>query len=255
MGIDIKCNPDFHEKRHTRRNALEMACTVRERARTAASAEIRDFSANGVRIISSGSPVTGNQIWVKLTGLESLCGRIAWTNGSVAGIEFERPLHPAVALRFEPAARQMEPSYEERPAAPDNVVPLDPLLSRREQIIRGVTGSDLSPLKHGKQPTRTGMLGSINRAIARRSNHRHEPRYSDITTTSQMTLLIRGTPAKIEDVSNSGLRIKAELWDNIGANLSVEFDGFEPIEGKLIWLGNGEAGISLPPESLELNAS
>ncbi len=255
MGIEIHCEPKFTEQRRAKRNGVQLNCTVRERSRSAVDATINDFSASGIRIQSNGVPLPGNQIWVRLSGLDSLTGRVAWTNGNLAGVEFERPLHPAVALRFEPRARQDTATYTEGQAPASNVVALDPLLSRREQIMQGVAGSDHSPLKRRKQPTGAGIMGSISRTVARNSDHRNEARYSDITTTGHMALTIGTQSAQVEDVSSSGIRIRAELMIEIGGTLPITFEGFDPIDGKLVWMGNGEAGISLPPASLELHGN
>lgn len=255
MAIEITSSGEFTEQRRTKRQGLQMACTVRERSRTAVPAAIDDFSADGIKIMSQGFPLPGNQIWVRLDGLESLSGRVAWCDGSTAGIEFERPLHPAVALRFEPGFKAESLAYPPLEQASDNVVEIDPLLSRRQQIMQGVSGPDLSPLKQRKRPTGAGILGSISRTIARKSDHRHELRFTDPTTTGQMALTISAQTARIEDVSSSGLRVRTDLAAEIGAELQVEFGDFEPIAGKLIWQGRGEIGISLPPESIDLHGN
>lgn len=255
MKIEINRNQAFTEQRRIRRSGVETDCIVRERSRSAVPAAINNFSASGIGIKSHCSPLPGNHIWVKLDGLDSITGRVVWSNGSSAGIEFERPLHPAVALRFEPGVCQEALPYVERDQSPGNLTQLDPLLSRREQIMQGVTGSDLSPLKRRKQPTGVGILGSISRTVSRSSDHRHEFRFSDAAATTEMVVTIDAQPAKVEDVSSSGLRIRSELMVDIGTSLQVEFDGFEPMIGKVVWLGNGAAGISLPPQSIDLHAS
>lgn len=255
VGIKIESSSDFTEQRRTRRQGVQMDCTVRERSRSAVPAAINDFSASGVGIKSNGVPLAGNQIWVRLNGLESLSGRVAWSNGSTAGVEFERPLHAAVALRFEPGVKREALTHPPLDQSSENVVELDPLLSRREQIMQGVSGSDLSPLKRRKQKTGAGILGSISRTIARKSDHRHELRFRDATTTGQMALKISAQTARVEDVSSSGLRVRTDLIADIGAELQIEFDGFEAIAGKLIWQGMGEIGISLPPESIDLHSN
>ncbi len=255
MKIETNGNPGFTERRRTKRSGIQRDCTVRERGRSAVPAAINDLSARGIGIKSHGSPLPGNYIWVRLAGFESLPGRVVWTNGSTAGVEFERPLHPAVALNFEPGVRQEALAYPVLAQAASNVVDLDPLLSRRDQIIHGVAGSDLSPLKRRKQRNGTGILGSISRTVSRSSDHRYETRFSDAAVTAEMALTIDARPATVEDVSSSGVCVRAEFMAGIGATVGIEFDGFEPIMGKVIWLGNGTAGISLPPQSIDLHSS
>lgn len=253
MRIDIKSSGDLTERRRTIRQGLELECMVRERSRTAVSAATYDFSVSGVGIRCHFSALPGNQIWVRFNGLESMIGRVAWCKDNIAGIEFEQPLHPAVAQRFLPNVKSEAPTHPPLNQTSGNVVELDPLLSRREQIMQGVSGSDLSPLKRRKQPTGVGIRGSINRTFARNSDHRHELRFTDPTSTGQMALTISAQAARIEDVSSSGLRVRTDLETEIGADLQVEFGDFEPIAGKLIWQGRGEIGISLPPQSIDLH--
>jgi len=41
-------------------------------------------------------PKLDETVWVKIDGLESLEALVCWVNGFEAGVEFVRPIHPAV---------------------------------------------------------------------------------------------------------------------------------------------------------------
>ena len=41
-------------------------------------------------------PRLDDRVWVKFDGLEALEGRVCWVDGFTGGVEFEKPIHPAV---------------------------------------------------------------------------------------------------------------------------------------------------------------
>ncbi|WP_394999616.1 PilZ domain-containing protein [Sphingomonas sp.] len=57
---------------------------------------VRDCSPEGCCINLVDRVGLDEVIWVKLPGLESLEAYVCWTKGFVAGLEFAKPLHPAV---------------------------------------------------------------------------------------------------------------------------------------------------------------
>jgi hypothetical protein len=59
-----------------------------------------DLSTHGCGIEVAGHCEVGARVWLKLPGLESWSSRIAWAEGSRAGLSFDRPLHQAVVDRY-----------------------------------------------------------------------------------------------------------------------------------------------------------
>ena len=90
-------------------------------------------------------PVGGNQVWVRMPGLESLSGMVIWTNGQRAGVAFDQPLHPAVALRQSAGGARL-PEMAAGVAGGAEPIEIDPMLSRREQIGHGMVSDTRSPL-------------------------------------------------------------------------------------------------------------
>jgi hypothetical protein len=41
-------------------------------------------------------PAFRERVWVKFDGLEAVPAFVCWIEGAEAGLEFERPIHPAV---------------------------------------------------------------------------------------------------------------------------------------------------------------
>lgn|GEM_PF-1105861 len=251
MGIGFSRNSDFVEKRRARRSPVSLESSVRERSRSALSARVADLSPHGCRIDSLTLALAGNQLWVRLPGLESVIGTVAWSDLTSAGIKFDQPLHPAVAARYVPDQTANQPANDVVETS-GNVVHFSPLLSRREQIVAGQADQNLSPLSRQKNASGGGFQRMISRTVQRRVDSRAEPRHADRALTGPMELTIDGKPARIADLSSSGLRIAAPIHADIGKSLSVEFAGFDPIEARLVWAGAGEAGLSLPTGALDL---
>ena len=252
MGIEFHRGLGQTEQRRVRRTKVGLPGTVRERSRSAVPATVKDISLEGCRIESGGAPLEGNHIWVKLDGLESLSGRVEWSEGYIAGVSFSQPLHPAVAARFTAAANDLGlPSHDPGPFA-SNVVGLEPLRTRREQILDGQAQPDRSPLNRRKAPSGTGMMGVISRQVLRRADHRHEERFNDAQTIAPMALAIDRRPAQVENVSPSGLCVRARLDAEIGGHVPVVFEGCEAIRAQVVWLADGRAGLSLPFAAIDL---
>lgn len=187
------------------------------------------------------------QVWIKLPSLESRAAQVAWRSGTSIGVEFESPLHPTTAARFLP----VEGSYAALAAA-GLAGAQDDGLSRREQIRRGFVSAEHSPLQRRKEPNGLGMFGKIRRQVPRSSDHRLEPRFGHAIARNAKLLSIAGAPASIIDVSASGLRVRALAELEIGDSVPVEFAGFPPLHGQLIWMRNDELGIALPPQSIDV---
>lgn len=247
MTISFERPSGFVERRRYGRAPLGIPVALRERSRSAAEVRMVDFTGLGCQIDGACVIARDAQLFVKLPGLESQPARIVWMKDTRLGLEFEAQLHPAVAARFLPASGSHAATTITRP-----LDGYDPLLSRREQILSGIVGSDLSPLQRKKKPTGLGLLARIDRRVTRQAEHRAERRYGDAIPQGTQ-LIVEGEAAKVLNVSPSGMKISAALADKeIGAKLALEFDGFPAMTGELVWLRNAEAGIALPPQSIEL---
>ncbi|NCU10807.1 MAG: hypothetical protein GXC70_01365 [Sphingomonadaceae bacterium] len=246
MTISFERKTDFIDRRRQGRAPLGIEVFIRERSRSAASARLTDLSSFGCCVEDMVLVHRDAQVWIRLPGLESLSVRLVWSDGARFGFEFDTPLHPAVASRFMPSAGSHAAASINRRS--DH----DPLLSRREQIMSGIAGSDLSPLQRKKKPSGLGIMGRINRVVARQVDHRAERRYGD-AVPENTALSIGDLPMRVINVSPSGMKVRGDLGEReIGEELPVAFDGFEPMTGQLVWMNGTEAGIALPPHSIEL---
>jgi hypothetical protein len=254
MGIGFQQGDGIAERRMAPRSETRLDVSVRERGRSALTARIVSLSRlgcsiSGYRIIAPGGPV-----WIKLPGLESQSGHVSWCHEFDAGISFDQPLHPAVLGRFtgENQGVTYFPAAEVVPGPSLPVAANDVLLTRREQIMQGIAESERTPLVQRKATSSMGLTGMINRRVARQINYRYETRYPDPVSMDEAMLTVEGQQARVLNASASGLRLAVELTAEIGDQVAVEFAGFDAYDGRLVWLRNGEAGISLPLNTIEL---
>lgn len=242
--------PGFVDRRQVRRSKAELEVTVRMRGRFAVAGKTVDLTPVGARVDGAGPFPTGSDMWIRLPGLDSQTGKVVWSRLGATGVAFESALHPAVFARFLPADARL--TLVEEPPVPQPMPADIAALPRREQIVRGYGAALEGPLRTAKEPKGSGLFGAIRRNVARHVEHRREERFSDTLTTGPMRLTIESFDAEVRDVSSSGLKIASPLAPEIGSKVCVEFEGFEAIEGQVVWRRGGEIGLSLPDDALAL---
>ena len=84
------------EVRKAPRTDVVLGAGLRQRGAGAVTVQILDLSTHGFRAATHLELSEGTDVWLKLPGLESWQGRVAWMRGHLLGCEFIRPLHPAV---------------------------------------------------------------------------------------------------------------------------------------------------------------
>jgi hypothetical protein len=55
-----------------------------------------DLSSDGCKVEFIDRPDEGETVWIKFDGLDALQAKVRWIERSCLGLEFERPIHPAV---------------------------------------------------------------------------------------------------------------------------------------------------------------
>lgn len=69
-------------------------------SKRSSTARMFDLSISGCCIVSAEPPRTGTQILIRIPGLEFWSGTVAWSREGAVGVEFHKPLHPAVVERY-----------------------------------------------------------------------------------------------------------------------------------------------------------
>lgn len=87
----------FHERRWVRRSDAVLDASLRERGRLRRTGKVANLSVQGCRIDVEEALQVDAMAWITLPSLESRYSRVAWCEDGSVGLDFEDPLHPAVA--------------------------------------------------------------------------------------------------------------------------------------------------------------
>jgi hypothetical protein len=96
MGVAAELELEAERRGHSR-SSTSMPAGLREASRTRYAVEVVDVSTHGCRVEISAMFSAGARMWLHLPGLEGWEAKIAWRSESEVGLDFIRPLHPAVA--------------------------------------------------------------------------------------------------------------------------------------------------------------
>lgn len=205
------------------RSAANVPVSLREAARRKLPAHLVSLSPLGCSVTGVSVNPRSEEVWLRLPGLESQAARCVWRKPGAAGFAFYHPLHPAVAGRF---YCQAEPEAAPRAANDQPTV-------RRE----GASYAE--------------RMNAVRRRMAEVVDQRLEERFR---APARATLGFRlcGAPARLLDVSASGIQVIGEVASPVGATVKVSFAGHPEIAGRIVWIRGGATGVRLPPQALEL---
>lgn len=82
--------------RKSARTEIKAEVALRRSARLNYRVTLFDVSPHGCKLEFVERPVLDERVWVKFDGLEAIDAFVCWIDGFRAGLEFERPIHPAV---------------------------------------------------------------------------------------------------------------------------------------------------------------
>jgi len=90
---------EARDRRISPRSRSRSAATIRQRG-VSERVQIMDLTIGGCRFECQWDMPVGTRIWLTLPGLEPWPSMVAWFKQGSAGLEFDKPLHSAVARRF-----------------------------------------------------------------------------------------------------------------------------------------------------------
>jgi hypothetical protein len=82
--------------RKSARVGLEAEVSLRRSGQNNYRANVHDVSQEGCKVEFVERPSLDETVWVKFEGLEALEAMVCWVEGFAAGLEFQKPVHPAV---------------------------------------------------------------------------------------------------------------------------------------------------------------
>lgn len=82
--------------RHSERILLSADVSLRRLGQNSYRVKVTDVSAEGCKVDLVERPRIGEHMLLKFDGLEVLDAEVCWVNAYIAGLRFEKPIHPAV---------------------------------------------------------------------------------------------------------------------------------------------------------------
>lgn len=99
LAASIERGSTYDRRQYVRR-PVHIGAGLGSNERPASSVTVVDLSTHGCGFEADCHLEKGARVWLKLPGLESWAGRIAWVDVGRGGLEFDRPLHDAVVERY-----------------------------------------------------------------------------------------------------------------------------------------------------------
>lgn len=97
MNRDMKgSSPDGPRERKSARVSLRAEVQLRRSGHHHYVVSVHDISPEGCRLEFVERPRLDETVWVKFEGLDAIESSVCWLRGSDVGIEFVRPIYPAV---------------------------------------------------------------------------------------------------------------------------------------------------------------
>jgi hypothetical protein len=91
MGTDQPTTP-----RKSARVGLNAEVTLRRAGRSNYRTRVFDASPEGCKLEFIERPDLSETLWIRFEGMELVEAHVRWTEGFITGVEFQKPLHPAV---------------------------------------------------------------------------------------------------------------------------------------------------------------
>lgn len=97
-GLEFEAakTPSEHVPRKMDRKPLAAEVLLRRTAHSGYVVAVFDLSPMGCRCEFVERPTIGERVWVKFHRLEALESEVRWIEGADAGLQFRKPIHPAV---------------------------------------------------------------------------------------------------------------------------------------------------------------
>jgi hypothetical protein len=93
-------SPLLYSPRRSERVPLDAIIALRRPGQISYRVKVFDVSLHGCRVEFVEKPQIDEQLWVKFDGLNALEAEVCWIEGFSAGVNFVKPIHPAVFERL-----------------------------------------------------------------------------------------------------------------------------------------------------------
>ena len=98
-----------------------------------------------------------------------------------------------------------------------------------------------------------GMVAMLRCDEQRWVDHRDEPRHL-VQGKCMPFVTVNGQPARLEDVSRTGLKVRSNVDARLGSTLVLAIAGCASVSARLIWRRDGVMGLEAPIASMSVVA-
>lgn len=128
----------------------------------------------------------------------------------------------------------------------------------RSAILSGDVKSALDPVARKEPCRRRNGSGpslievSIPREERRLTNQRREDRFPGVVERATIVFRRKKSLVRVVNVSPSGVMIESGIMPRIGEKVSLEFEGFDRLEGVVRWVKQGRIGLDVGEAAIDL---
>ncbi|HZG45504.1 MAG TPA: PilZ domain-containing protein [Allosphingosinicella sp.] len=127
----------------------------------------------------------------------------------------------------------------------------------RAAVHKGEVAQLMSPVADKEKCRRDKMETSLSailipRVERRTTNQRREDRYRGIVDRATLVFRRKKVLVKVVNISESGMMVEASIMPRIGEQMSVEFEGFEPLRAVVRWIREGRIGLDVGEGAISL---
>ena len=115
------------------------------------------------------------------------------------------------------------------------------------------SGGRVVPRSPARQPHAAETSAASNRSTQRQPDERNEARYR-LDGQCTLSLWLSGEPARLENISRTGLMAAAAVPHGPGSHLPVSLAGGRDVLARVIWKRDGMVGLELPAGSIGLTS-
>lgn len=106
-----------------------------------------------------------------------------------------------------------------------------------------------------RRKTGGGSLASLEiaREERRATDQRREDRHWGVVDRAILVFRRKKLLVRVVNISSSGIMIESDIMPRIGEKVSVDFEGFDRLEGVVRWIRRGRIGLDLGDGSIDLS--
>ena len=127
----------------------------------------------------------------------------------------------------------------------------------RTAIISGEVRSAQGPVARKESCRRKGPVSTlvdieVAREERRKTNQRREDRIAGAVERATLTFRRKKSLVPVVNISGGGVMIESGIMPRIGETVTLQFEGFDPLDAVVRWIRQGRIGLDVGEDSIEV---